>query len=448
MVVVTIFSIVCLVIAWLKSRDRAGGSRSWRPRVRAMGWGLLLLPIAWIALWLFGVNPATVGLLLLCGAALILLPGVAADLAAVLLILLGLYGLAAAFAVYRFARHAVIISKSIIASATPLKPGAVPSPGRTTVSVPPGAGKTITVIPGPPGAGKTITVIPGPPKIPSLHQAVISVWSANFRPGPWYAALAGTGPNGYVPVLLAAFLFLAFGLWLIPRTLGARGAVIGRLSSRVQRLSETRTDAVDTAAAELRRVERDLHDGAQARLVALGMSLRAAERLFETSPGAALAMVGEAREMSSRALTELRDLVRGIHPPVLADRGLGDAVRALALETPVTTRLDIELPGRLAEPVESAAYFAVAEVLANAAKHAQARVVEIHMLHNGDCLRIAVTDDGVGGADPAKGSGLRGVERRLGTFDGILAVNSPPGGPTIVVIEVPCALLSLKTSSC
>ena len=152
--------------------------------------------------------------------------------------------------------------------------------------------------------------------------------------------------------------------------------------------------------------------------------------------------------MSSRALTELRDLVRGIHPPVLADRGLGDAVRALTLETPVATKLDIDLPGRLAEPVESAAYFAVAEVLANAAKHAQAQMVEIHMRHTGDVLRVAVTDDGIGGADPAKGSGLRGVERRLGTFDGILAVNSPPGGPTIVVIEVPCALLSLKTSSC
>ena len=159
-------------------------------------------------------------------------------------------------------------------------------------------------------------------------------------------------------------------------------------------------------------------------------------------------MIGEAREMSSRALTELRDLVRGIHPPVLADRGLGDAVRALALETPVNTRLDIDLPGRLAPPVESAAYFAVAEVLANVVKHAHARTVDIHMRHDGDALRIAVTDDGVGGADPAKGSGLGGVERRLGTFDGILAVNSPPGGPTIVVIEVPCALLSLKTSSC
>jgi signal transduction histidine kinase len=284
-------------------------------------------------------------------------------------------------------------------------------------------------------------------KIANLHQMAVPWSGPGAGPRPWYAALTGAGPQGYVPVLLAAFLFLAFGLWLVPRTLGARGALIGRLSNRVQRLSETRTDAVDTAAAELRRVERDLHDGAQARLVALGMSLRAAERLFATSPGAALALVGEAREMSSRALTELRDLVRGIHPPVLADRGLGDAVRALALETPVATKLDIDLPGRLAEPVESAAYFAVAEVLANAAKHAQARMVEIHMRHTGEVLRIAVTDDGIGGADPAKGSGLRGVERRLGTFDGILAVNSPPGGPTIVVIEVPCALLSLKISS-
>src|SRR5439155_5265443 len=109
-------------------------------------------------------------------------------------------------------------------------------------------------------------------KITSLHQMAVP-WSSSWvRPSPWYAALTGTGPQGYVPVLLAAFLFLAFGLWLVPRTLGSRRALVGRLTSRVQRLSETRTDAVDTAAAELRRVERDLHDGAQARLVALGMS--------------------------------------------------------------------------------------------------------------------------------------------------------------------------------
>ncbi|MGN6177497.1 MAG: sensor histidine kinase [Streptosporangiaceae bacterium] len=455
----TIFSIVCLVIAWLRSRDRAGGSRSWRRRVKAMGWGLLLLPIAWIAMWLFGVNPATVGLLLLSGAVLILAPSIAADLASVLLILLGLYGLGAAFTVYKHGREVTQVAKAVPFSVTAQAPAAAKAAFAKAAAAHPkaivisGGQGNVTVVPHP------TVIVPGPPKsailhqayvekISSLHQVAVPWSSPGVRPSPWYAALTGSGPQGYVPVLLAAFLFLAFGLWLVPRTLGARGALVGRLTSRVQRLSETRTHAVDTAAAELRRVERDLHDGAQARLVALGMSLRAAERLIETSPKAALALVGEARAMSSRALTELRDLVRGIHPPVLADRGLGDAVRALTLETPVATKLDIDLPGRLAEPVESATYFAVAEVLANAAKHAQAQMVEIHMRHTGDVLRIAVTDDGIGGADPAKGSGLRGVERRLGTFDGILAVNSPPGGPTIIVIEVPCALSSLKTSSC
>ena len=466
--VVTIFSIICAVIAWLRSRDRAGGSPSWRRRVRAMGWGLLLLPIAWIALWLFGVNPATVGLLLLSCAILIMAPGIAADLAAVLLILLGLYGLAAAVAVFKQARVVAWTANAVSVSAAPAPAAAKAAFAKAAAAkaafaqagavhakaiVISGGQGNVTVVPQPTVAVPRPPKITGlggqihPPKI-SLHQIYAPMSSSGIRPGPWYAALAGTGPQGYVPILLAAFLFLAFGLWLVPRTLGMHYLLVSRLTNRVQRLSETRTDAVDTAAAELRRVERDLHDGAQARLVALGMSLRAAERLFATSPGAALAMVGEAREMSSRALTELRDLVRGILPPVLADRGLGDAVRALALETPVNAKLDIDLPGRLAAPVESAAYFAVAEVLANAAKHAHARTVDVHMRHDGDALRIAVTDDGVGGADPAMGSGLRGVERRLGTFDGILAVNSPPGGPTIVVIEVPCALLSLKTSSC
>jgi len=466
MVVVTIFSIICLVIAWLRSRDRAGTPPSWRRCVRAMGWGLLLLPIAWIAMWLFGVNPATVGLLLLSAAVLIMAPGIAADLAAVLLILLGLYGLAAAFAVFKHGRQVAEVAKAVTISAVPAPAAAKAAFAKAAavhakaVVVSGGQGN-ITVVPHPPKSAGLPTAVPVPPppksaalhqlyveKITNLHQIAVPWSSPGVRPSPWYAALTSAGQQGYVPVLLAAFLFLAFGLWLVPRTLGMHYLVVSRLTNRVQRLSETRTDAVDTAAAELRRVERDLHDGAQARLVALGMSLRAAERLFATSPGAALAMIGEAREMSSRALTELRDLVRGIHPPVLADRGLGDAVRALALETPVNIKMDIDLPGRLAPPVESAAYFAVAEVLANAVKHAHARTVDIHMRHDGDALRIAMTDDGVGGADPAKGSGLRGVERRLGTFDGILAVNSPPGGPTIVVIEVPCALLSLKTSSC
>ena len=154
---------------------------------------------------------------------------------------------------------------------------------------------------------------------------------------------------------LQGSLLLAVGLWLAPRVMRQHladspdlelAARARQLTQRVQTLTQTRHDAVDTAAAELRRIERDLHDGAQARLVALGMSLRAAERMFASNPEAALALVAEARETSSRALTDLRDLVRGIYPPVLADRGLADAVRALALDTPLHTELDIDLGPR------------------------------------------------------------------------------------------------------
>jgi len=251
-----------------------------------------------------------------------------------------------------------------------------------------------------------------------------------------------------------ASAFLAMAAWLFPRTVVRHGRLLTtaepnlELEGRVQRLTETRDHALDNAASELRRIERDLHDGAQARLVALGMNLRAVERMLPASPDAALALVAEARETSVRALNDLRDLIRGICPPVLADRGLGHAVRALALDTPLPVVLDIDLPGRLTAPVESACYFAVAEVLANAVKHSGARLVHLRIQHTDNVLRIEVSDDGVGGADPANGTGLQGIERRLGTFDGILAVNSPTGGPTMIVMEVPCALLSPKTCSC
>jgi signal transduction histidine kinase len=250
---------------------------------------------------------------------------------------------------------------------------------------------------------------------------------------------------------------LALGLWLAPRVMVEHlagpvdpelAARAKQLTQRVESLTQTRSDAVEVAVSELRRIERDLHDGAQARLVALGMSLQAAERLFATSPAAALALVTEAKETSSRALADLRDLVRGIYPPVLADRGLADAIRALALDSPLHTVLGIDLPGEVELPVASAVYFSVAEALANVSKHASARSVRIELSYAAGMLRAEVTDDGAGGADPALGTGLAGVERRLATFDGILAVSSPPGGPTIVVIEVPCALSSAKTSSC
>ncbi|MGK3092343.1 sensor histidine kinase [Streptomyces sp. WAC01490] len=212
------------------------------------------------------------------------------------------------------------------------------------------------------------------------------------------------------------------------------------LAQRVDRLTETRHEAVDTAASELRRIERDLHDGAQARLVAMGMNLGTIEALIEKDPAQAKKLLAMARESSAEALTELRDLVRGIHPPVLAERGLGDAVKALALRLPVATEVAVELPGRAEASVESAAYFAVSEALTNAVKHAGGDRIWVDLHHGEGMLRISVTDNGGGGARIGSGSGLSGIERRLGTFDGVLAVSSPAGGPTMVTMELPCVL--------
>jgi signal transduction histidine kinase len=252
---------------------------------------------------------------------------------------------------------------------------------------------------------------------------------------------------------LEALVLLGAAAWLAPRAIPQLRPLFGlashaELARRVQRLTESRAVAVSTAAADVRRLERDLHDGAQARLVALGMQLRVVERLIPASPEAALALVAEARDTSARALTELRELVRGVHPPVLADRGLGDAVRALALDTPLRVETEVSLPGRLPAPIETACYFAVAEVLTNAVKHSGAKEARVSVIHADGLLRVVVTDFGLGGADPARGSGLAGVEKRLATFDGILAVSSPAGGPTMIVMEVPCASSSPKISSC
>jgi signal transduction histidine kinase len=218
------------------------------------------------------------------------------------------------------------------------------------------------------------------------------------------------------------------------------------LERRVQVLTKTRADAVDHSAAELRRLERDLHDGTQARLVSLSMSLGIAETLFETDPEAAARMVGEARSTTTAAIGELRSVVRGIHPPVLADRGLDGGVRALALDLAIPVHVSGSIPGRPPAPVESAVYFAIAECLANATKHAEPQHVWIVLEHRDGLLRALVGDDGRGGADPKKGTGMRGVVRRLAAFDGTMSVSSPANGPTIVTLEVPCDLSSPKTT--
>jgi signal transduction histidine kinase len=245
------------------------------------------------------------------------------------------------------------------------------------------------------------------------------------------------------------------GFWASPWLLRGYGAFArsmlaptqqAELTLRVHQLTETRSEALDTGAAEIRRIERDLHDGAQARLVAMGMTLDAAGQIIDTNPEAARALLYEARDASIKALAELRNLVRGIHPPILADRGLADAIRALAMDSPMRIHLVSDLRGRASAPIESAAYFAVSELLANVSKHAEARETWIDLRYTDGMLRIGVTDNGHGGADLARGSGLRGIERRLAAFDGVLAVSSPPGGPTAVTMEIPCELSLPKTS--
>ena len=220
--------------------------------------------------------------------------------------------------------------------------------------------------------------------------------------------------------------------WLLAPGEGAR------LRAQMERLAESRAETVDASAAELRRIERDLHDGAQARLVSLTMSLGMAEEEIDRRPEAARQLVAEARASARTALNELRHLVRGIHPPVLTERGLGAAVEALALASAVPVEVDIQLEQRLAAPLESALYFVIAEALANVARHSSAAWAFVRLWREQGRLRLMVHDDGHGGADPVRGSGLRGIQQRLAAFDGSMTLTSPPGGPTELFAELPC----------
>jgi signal transduction histidine kinase len=222
-----------------------------------------------------------------------------------------------------------------------------------------------------------------------------------------------------------------------------------RLALRVQQLSTSRAETVDYQAAEVRRIERDLHDGAQARLVAIGMNLGLAENQFDQDPELARSLILEARDVVGDALADLRSLVRGIHPPLLADLGLVGAVRAVASGLPIPVTVHADVAGGIPPAVESAAYFSVAEALANVLKHAQARTASVALVRDEESLRLTVEDDGRGGADFGAGTGLPGIARRLRAFDGTLAVDSPVGGPTKIVMVLPCppsASSSAKTS--
>lgn len=214
------------------------------------------------------------------------------------------------------------------------------------------------------------------------------------------------------------------------------------LAARVEQLTATRADAITAHGAELRRIERDLHDGTQARLVALSMRIGLAKRAYDHDPDAARKLLDDAQEQAEQALTELRHVVRGIHPPILTDRGLVGAVRALAAGAGLRVTVDVtglEDDGpRAPAAVEAAAYFVVAEALTNAAKHSGSPTASVRIARIRRGLRVEVADQGHGGASESSGSGLLGMRRRVAALDGTVRMSSPAGGPTVIEVELPC----------
>ncbi|MGW7309748.1 sensor histidine kinase [Streptomyces sp. NPDC054835] len=288
-----------------------------------------------------------------------------------------------------------------------------------------------------------------PSRLPRRQGFFGWLWAQLKDPVAWRSQLYGFvrlpwGIVTFTVTLVSLFVlwpvlpFLARGLGNVDRAM-VRGLLSpsDELERRIAELESDRGVVVDTAAADLRRIERDLHDGAQARLVALAMGLGLAKEKLLDDPDAAAAMVGEAHGEVKLALQELRDLARGIHPAVLTDRGLDAALSAIAARCTVPVTVEVELPARPAAAIEGIAYFTVSELLQNVSKHSRARQAWVEVWRTGDRLMLQVRDDGAGGAAPVEGRGLAGLAERLDAVDGVLAVDSPAGGPTTVTAELP-----------
>jgi len=266
------------------------------------------------------------------------------------------------------------------------------------------------------------------------------------RGGPVLGGQVVRGPGQLASAVVVGLLVLLAAPWVTQALAVLDGVVAGRLlgpgrradlTARIGELETSRAQVVDAAETERRRIERDLHDGAQQRLVSLAMELGRARAKFDTDPQAAEEIVGQAHEQAKEALAELRNLVRGVHPPVLSDRGLDAALSGLAARCPVPVTVHVNLPQRPPAAIEAIAYFVVAEALTNVAKHAHAAHAEVSVSRSGDLLLVVITDDGAGGADPA-GQGLSGLAARVAAVDGRLSVISPAGGPTSIEAALPC----------
>jgi signal transduction histidine kinase len=261
-----------------------------------------------------------------------------------------------------------------------------------------------------------------------------------------YQGSFGAGIGLFIGLTFVGVIGLFVAPWLTSgvRALDIRAArsLLGpsradELEHRVEQLTETRAGVVDAADAERRRLERDLHDGTQQRLVSLAINLGMARAQAGTEEAAKQA-IADAHEEAKAALAELRDLIRGLHPAVLEDRGLDAALSGITARMPIPVRLDVDLPRRPAPVIEAVAYFVVSEGLANIVKHSEASEAAVFVQRAGNRLHVIVTDDGVGGADPARGTGLAGLARRAASVDGTFEIDSPPGGPTLLTVDLPC----------
>jgi signal transduction histidine kinase len=267
--------------------------------------------------------------------------------------------------------------------------------------------------------------------------AVTFLCGGQPTPGSGAAAAAGAG------ALLLAAPWLA--RWVSRADAVAGRALLGpsrseQLTARVATLSRSRADLVAAAGAERRRIERDLHDGAQQRLVSLAMNLGLARSRLDGASDPAARAIEQAHDEAVQALTELREFIRGLHPAVLSDRGLDAALSGLAARSPLPVRLRVNVPRRASASIEAVAYFIVSEALTNVARHAQATEASVTATRAGDRLQITVTDNGRGGAvaGGGEGTGLAGLAQRAAAVDGTLIIDSPPGGPTVIGVELPC----------
>jgi signal transduction histidine kinase len=278
----------------------------------------------------------------------------------------------------------------------------------------------------------SITPLPVQPEGqgPVVNNILIDSWFRALTIPPLTTAVYAAALVAVTPWLGRAYARLA--RWILAPSARTR------LAERVEELTETRTGALDAHAAELRRIERDLHDGTQARLVTIAMRLGLAEKGMTDDPDKAARLLREALEGTEDAMAELRQVVRSIYPPILSDRGLDGAVSALVAAGAVPVTAEVEPSGRLPAAVEAAAYFVIAEALTNVAKHSRSTRAWVRVHRQDDILHVAVRDDGRGGADEQGGTGLAGIRRRVAALDGTYRLSSPPGGPTELTVELPC----------